>query len=167
MNGLTTTEAADRLGVPKTTLHTWLQQLPIPHDTDSRGRKRLDGHALDVLETVKSLRGEDCGYQTIRRRIGPLTERDETHTEGAPDTDGMQSERAPDIDPDALLAQVVEAIAGQTDLAEKYARAAHQIGTLEERTRGLELERDRLAGELAAARALLAAPKPAPWWKAW
>lgn len=173
MNGLTTSEAAERLGVPKTTLHTWLNTLPIPSETDSRGRKRLDANALAVLEAVKELRGEDCGYQTIRRRIGTLTEHDGTEPERVPNVNGAQPEPAPAADRGAFLAQVVEVVANQTDLAERYARAAHQIGTLEERTRGLELERDRLAGELAEvkaerdqARALLAAPAR-PWWKFW
>ena len=175
MNGLTTSEAAERLGVPKTTLHTWLNTLPIPSETDSRGRKRLDANALAVLEAVKELRGEDCGYQTIRRRIGTQAGHDGTEPEHVPNVNGTQPDRAPAVDQDGFLAQVVEVVANQTDLAERYARAAHQIGTLEERTRGLELDRDRLAGELAEvkaerdqARALLAAPAPArPWWKVW
>lgn len=166
MNGLTTSEAAERLGIPKTTLSTWLGQLPIPHDTDSRGRRRLDDEALALLETVKTLRGDDCGYQTIRRRIGPLTEPDQVEAESNPTTNETQPEQAPTLDTDAFMAQVVAAVSAQTDLAERYARVAHQVGRL-------EADNDHLRAQLAELKdkvAQLEAPSPTParpWWKLW
>ena len=148
---------------------------------------------------VKQLRDEDAGFATIRRKIGHDTvghgDSPSTHG-GATVVDDEPTAEAPSghgagtaaaFDTSALIAQVVDAIGGQTELAEKYARAAHTIGQLEERVanmssqlaeaRGLliageserQAERDRLVGELAAARALLAVPKPMarPWWKVW
>lgn len=164
MNGLTTSEAAERLGVPKTTLSTWLGQLPIPYETDSRGRRRLDDEALALLETVKTLRGDDCGYQTIRRRIGPLTEPDQVEAECNPAATETQPEQAPALDTDAFMAQVVAAVSAQTELAERYARVAHQVGRL-------EADNDHLRAQLAELKdkvAQLEAPTPArPWWKLW
>lgn len=175
MSGTTTTEAASQLGVPKSTLHTWLQQLPIPHDTDSRGRKSFDADALAVLEAVKSLRGEDCGYQTIRRKLEGVNdnERDSAgHVPEARETERDAYEtvsRVPaQIDTVAiveavtagLVPQLAATVAANNELAEKYARAAHTIGTLEERVASL-------TAQLGEARTLLAAPAPRPWWKLW
>ena len=201
MNGTTTSEAANHLGVPKSTLHTWLQQLPIPHDTDSRGRKSFDADALAVLEAVKNLRGEDCGYQTIRRKLEGVNEPERDATGRLPEaceTERDAYETAPhapvQLDTAAIVEAVTEAVMaavrGDNEIARMYgamgdqvAKAAHTIGTLEERVSSLttqlgearalltagddvRADRDRLAGELAAARALLAAPVR-PWWKLW
>jgi hypothetical protein len=51
------------------------------------------------------------------------------------------------------------AIAGQTDIAENFARAGHTTRQLEERTCGSDSARDRLAGERAEVRAVLKPPK--------
>ena len=164
MNGLTTTEAAKQLGVPPTTLKTWLTNLPIPASTDSRGRRRLDQEALEVLEMVKSLRDEDCGYQTIRRRIEPTTDANPSVTDSEPAADGPESASSPSLDTSALVAQVIEAIRSENDLAEKYARVAHRVGELEATLR----ERERELVEAREKIALLEAPKPTrPWWRLW
>ena len=164
MNGLTTTEAAKQLGVPPTTLKTWLTSLPIPASTDSRGRRRIDQEALEVLEMVKSLRDEDCGYQTIRRRIEPQTDTSSSVTDGSPTTDNSEPAPSSSMDTTALVAQVIEAIRSENDLAEKYARAAHRMGELEATLR----ERERELAEAREKIALLEAPKPTrPWWRPW
>lgn len=179
MSQTTTTEAANKLGVPKSTLHTWLNQLPIPHETDSRGRKLFDAEALAVLEAVKSLRDEDHGYQTIRRKIGGVREpvRDGTgHEPDAGQGERDAHETAPhglhsDHLADALVPRLVEALTAQNDLGERYAKATYQIGKLEADV-GHQRERaERAERELAEARqqlAQLTAPTPArPWWKFW
>lgn len=179
MSQTTTTEAANKLGVPKSTLHTWLNQLPIPHATDSRGRKFFDADALAVLEAVKGLRDEDHGYQTIRRKLGGV---DEPTRDGAGhEPDAGQSERdAHETAPhglhsehlaDALVPRLVEALTAQNDLGERYAKATYQIGKLEADAAHLRERAERAELELSEARqqlALLTAPKPArPWWKPW
>lgn len=71
--------------------------------------------------------------------------------------------------------ELVEVLRRETDLAEKYARAAHRIGELEATVRSRDERLELLAAELQEARqriALLEAPKevaPAtrPWWKIW
>lgn len=65
-----------------------------------------------------------------------------------------------------VTVQLVEALRRETELAEKYARAAHRVGELEASLRANEAERDRLAGELAEARRPALAPAR-PWWKVW
>lgn len=175
MDGLTTKEAAERLGIPVTTLKTWLSQLPIPQDMDSRGRRRLTDDAIAVLETVKHLRDEDRGYQTIRRLIRPETDGGSSETGQGPTSDEYETDVGPSpVSTAAIVEAVTAAIATQTDLAEKYARAAHQIGNLEAKVQAKDERIAQLADELAEARqriALLEAPKetpaPRPWWKWW
>ncbi|MEB3197152.1 MAG: hypothetical protein VKP62_08095 [Candidatus Sericytochromatia bacterium] len=66
-----------------------------------------------------------------------------------------------------LVSQAVaQAVRLETELAEKYARATHRIGELEERTRTLEAERDRLVSELAQYR-IVSRWVRRPWWKFW
>jgi transposase-like protein len=193
---LTANDAAERLGVSVTTVKNWLNQLPEEKEHDSRGRVRIDANTLAVLETVKTLRGEDCGYETIRRRIGQST-----GDQKSPDSEPPAGSCQPTFDRqavdttaivEAVTEAVMAAVRGDNEIARMYgamgeqvAKAAHTIGQLEERTRGLEAERDRLAAELAAqvarhaeelvearaerdqARAVLAASSALarPWWK--
>ena len=176
MNGLTTGEAAERLGVPQTTLKNWINHLAIPTSTDSRGRRRIHDDVLPVLEAVKDMRGEDCGYQTIRRRIGPLTDGQPSLTVGGqlptdtrPPGDGQQATEALNIPSDALVSQIVTAIQENNDLAEKYARATYEIGELRERVKGRDEKLAELQGRLeeqARKIELLEAPKR-PWWRFW
>ncbi len=190
---LTTAATAEAIGVPITTLKGWLSQVDVPTERDSAGRRRFSPEALEVLEVVKELRGSGRTFETIRRRVPSIVqplddgrETDQTDTgptgdepqaDGQRLIDGRETDdrRAGDgRDLAALVASfVVEAVKAENELGEKYARAAHRIGELEATTRGLEAERDRLAGELAEAkaerdqaRALLAAPAR-PWWKFW
>lgn len=192
---LTTAATAEAIGVPITTLKGWLSQVDVPTERDSAGRRRFSPEALEVLEVVKELRGSGRTFETIRRRVPSIVQplddgRETDQTDTGPTSDEPQADgqrlidgretddrRMPDMHELAALvaASVVGAVKAENDLAEKYARAAHRIGELEATTRGLELDRDRLAGELAEAkaerdqaRALLAAPAPArPWWKVW
>jgi DNA-binding transcriptional MerR regulator len=195
--GMTTTEAAEALGVAKTTLKTWLDRLPIPMGQDSRGRRIIGEDGIAVLQTIRSLREEDNGYATIRRKI------EEEPTSGRPD-ESTVTIFAADLEPAsgrpqvnradtaAIVEAVTAAIASQTDMAERYARATYRIGELEATVKAIEGDRDRvvidavrdrqsietdrdqlvgerdqLAQELSAARALLAIPPARPWWRFW
>jgi excisionase family DNA binding protein len=101
MYDLTPSEAAERLGVPKATLVTWLAELPVPHVTYDGDRMRLDEEALEVLAAIKGMRAYDFGYQTIRRH---LAETEEEAVGPAPAT-------APASDAPAPAAPEVEAVA--------------------------------------------------------
>lgn len=177
MERLTTGEAAKRLQVAKSTLKDWLDELPIPTETDSRGRRRLDLEALAVLETVKDLRNQNHGLATIRRRIVSV-EIEQPDSDGQqpgdgwnePDKSRTTADQEPNrIDAEALVSQVIAAIRVETEQSEKYARAAHRIGELEERCRSLEeqlTQRDRQLTEFRQKIELLEAPKR-PWWRFW
>lgn len=167
MESLTTTEAAEQLGVSVTTIKSWLNQLPVDREVDSRGRRRIDQDTLNVLEAVKALRGDDCGYQTIRRRLFQETDGQQSPDEELPSADGQLPDAPLTLDTESIVTQVIAAIREDNALAEKYARAAHQIG-------GLEVEVKHLTAENAALKdhiLLLSAPKeesrPRPWWRLW
>lgn len=180
---LTTAAAAEAIGVPITTLKGWLSQVPVPTERDTAGRRRFPPEALEVLEVVKELRDAGRTFETIRRRVPSVDhpapdERETKESETGPMNAERQANdrRAADVRELAGLvaAAVADVVKAENELAEKYARATYEIGELRATTRGLEAERDRLAGELAEvkadrdqARALLAAPAPRPWWKVW
>lgn len=75
-----------------------------------------------------------------------------------------------------VAASVADVVKGETELAEKYARAAFEVGELratvkarDERLALMAAELAEMKAELHEARALLAAPlRPArPWWRFW
>lgn len=185
---LSTAEVSDALGIPQPTIKHWLGQLPIPAEKDGAGRWRFSDDALEVLKTVKALRDEDRTFNTIRRVIGePATSASQSAMSDERQADEPQlspDERPSAVDERALaetvsatvMPRMLEALAAQNEIAEKYARAAHQIGTLEATIKAIEADRDRVTAERDHAlrerddaRALLAAPKEPvrPWWKLW
>lgn len=200
---LTTTEAAERIGVPIGTLKGWLNKIPVPMSVDSSGKRRIGPEGLELLEQVKALRlDEGRGMDTIRRRLD-LDEAEPSRGSVLGSSEprlGLGSDEAEtsrgsvgasSVDTAVIVAQVVEAIASQTDLAEKYARATYTIGQLEERTTSLsaqleaakekalllteaESARDnlgRLVDDLKAKNseleAHLARMTKRPWWRPW
>lgn len=165
MENLTTTEAAEQLGVSVTTIKAWLNQLPLERDVDSRGRRRIDQETLSVLETVKSLRAEDCGYQTIRRRMFQTTDDQLSPDSKISSPDSQPSDAQLTLNTETVVAQVIAAIREDNALAEKYARAAHQIGGLEAEVKHLTAENAALKEQIF----LLSSPaaKARPWWRLW
>lgn len=155
MNRLTTTEAAKHLSIPVSTIKTWLSQLPITASTDSRGKRRIDADALQVLEEVKRLRADDCGYATIRRVISsePISS---STTSDEPNAQTVTSSTA-------LISEIISALRAENELSEKYAKATYTIGQLEERVSGLTAQ----LGEAKSRIILLEAPSPRPWWRFW
>lgn len=77
---LSATQAAERLGLPKTTVVSWLRSLPIDANVDSRGRYRIGSDALNTLARVQSLRGDGAGFDTIRQTLKPGDSHQEAQT---------------------------------------------------------------------------------------
>ncbi len=154
MHTVTTSQAAERLDVPLSTLKAWLERIDLPLPMDSRGRRLLDDEALEVLRTVRALRDRDLGYDTIRRKLfedgvpvgGPAAASSATSFDGAAIADQVK-------------AAVHQALGEQTYLAQAYGEATREIGRLEERLAALQgalaakdVELRMLARELADAR---------------
>jgi DNA-binding transcriptional MerR regulator len=178
---LTVRDVADQLGVSHTTIKKWVEALfPGEPERDSHGRWRLTQEQVRVLETVKALRAEDKGINTIARIIGPVNFT-EVSSEDQPQPDRSSTEvhpQSPDLR-ELIRAEVSGAIQSNNDLAEKYARATFEIGTLQERVAQLQerehrlltageakdTEADRLRRENETLRDELAAEKSKPWWR--
>lgn len=177
---LSTAEVAKATGIPEPTIKHWLGKLPIPAEKDSAGRWRFDEEALEVLKAVKDLRDQDRTFETIRRRIGePELSAESSGLSDRLSPDNLQpttDERASSVD-ERMLAeslagviapQLIDALAAQNELAEKYARATYTIGQLEERVSNLTVQLAETKQRLL----LLDAPReevraPRPWWKLW
>jgi DNA-binding transcriptional MerR regulator len=149
---LSTKEAAERIGVNPNTLKSWIKTLPINPERDGAGNYRFNERALEVLEAIKGLRLDKRTNETIRRYI--TTDHPEV-TQQSP----LDEQRITQVITDSIT----QAIAIQTDLSEKYARAAHRIGELEATLR----EREAPLAEAREKILLLEAPKVRPWWKLW
>lgn len=143
---LSATQAAERMGVPKTTVVGWLRSLPIPATTDSRGRYRLGPDALETLERIQNLRGDGAGFDTIRTAL--------TNADNHQDANATHQTSANDVSLAELLRAERERSAALADrVAELSAlAAAHQ-------TRA-QILADRVA-------LLEANTQRTPWWQFW
>lgn len=169
MENLTTTEAAERIGIPVSTLKTWLERLDVELPTDRRGRRLLDEKAIGVIETIKALRDEDHGYHTIRRIIGPADLVGGRDASADPKREEAQTNQgeATTVDTAAIVEAVTQAIGAQTDLAERFGRVAYELGEARATIKALEMERDRLNEELVASKLKTEAPNWALQFKSW
>ncbi len=156
------------------------------------GKWVIPEHLAATLRDADRLSKDGAGTATMRRVLGitmaPVSPDpaaiEPSDPPPSPDPSAHAAEPAPDHALAGLVTTAVTtAVKAENELAEKYARAAHRIGDLEATTRALEAERDRLTGELAAARTerdqlraesdelrMLLAARPAsarPWWKVW
>lgn len=156
MNNRTRSAVAEELGVPESTLRGWENRYKI--DVPLSGGKRIyNDDVARVLETVKNLKEQHRTDETIQRAI--RSELPQSVSEPPPPA--APREQSPQVDADAIRVAVVAAIQEHNDLADKYAVATHQIGRLEERVKGYELQlesSEKKVSELSAQIKLLPAP---------
>lgn len=150
MPKLSTQDVSDRLAIPVSTVKNWADKLGIG-DKNSSGKWLFDDKDIATLELVRSLRSEDCGFDTIQRQISPSIDSQRPAESG--DAERPLADQPTAMDLEELTAQVTAAVQAtlkaDNELAEKYAHAAHRIGTLEEQVRALQEREQRLltAGE--------------------
>lgn len=163
---LTAVAVAARLGVPVETLQQWTEELGIGACSTS-GQRIFSPYELKVLETVKSLKDSDRGYQTICRRIGIAGGGE------APSNGRLEVAKA--------KAAVAQALQVSAEWMEKHAQATQQVGRLEERVVQLQARLEELRGFLAEGRLresdyqrhilelerLLEGERKKSWWKRW
>lgn len=136
---VTASDAAKHLGVGLTTLKTWAERVGVGEKTSS-GLWLFTEQDMHVLGVVQMLRADDRGFDTITRRLqSELPERNGP----ADDTESPVPGGAghyPAMSPDEMRGLIVDAIQGQTELAEKYARATYEIGDLRATVRHLQAQ---------------------------
>lgn len=159
---LSTTEAAELVGASPNTVKSWMRDLGIkPPRVD--GKHRWDAKSLAVLEMVKTLRGEGRSYESIRVLLPRELQEDAPeleHQEPAAPSPVVDVEHLARVVSAAAAAAATNAVAAQTELAEKYAVATHHIGRLEATVEHLERE-------LAASRSMAIVPVRRAWWLFW
>lgn len=107
-----------------------------------KGKAAYDQESIEALRLVRALQEEGRGDGTIRRKLdGVRTSPDGVHSQN--ELSPNQSERSPaQSEPGLTLVQVQSILktefSQQNELAEKYARATHEIGVLQERCRQFE-----------------------------
>lgn len=179
---------AAELGLSPSGLRRRIHALGLETERGSRGRMVLTSELEAALREADRLMGEGAGSATVRRVLGLASDVQETPTAHASASMPGAVTLAPlASDAREIRDVVAEAIADQTELAERYARAAHRVGDLEATTRAVEAERDKLTQDLEQARAELAqaralqleqaqalttltaelAQARRPWWRPW
>lgn len=147
MPRLTTAEISDKLGLSQSTIKAYQKLYSIPRQI-VKGKALYPENSIEIFKAVSSLAESGAGLNTIRKRIGS----------DAPQTIPDEAKPVPDMS--QLIPAITEAVQAtverSNDLAEKYARAAHQIGQHEERERQYIATIDELREQVR----LLQAPKP-------
>jgi DNA-binding transcriptional MerR regulator len=155
---MSSTEAAEHLGVPPSTIKNWAVRLPVPSWVDAEGTRRFPADALAVLETVKRMREDERSYATIRRTIEPAG----TAPLGA---EGEPARPAPPPERVAETMAVVRPL--WNALQCEHATAARRIARLEAKIDDLRADRVALEAEVQALRRRLDALEGPirPWWR--
>lgn len=179
-------EVADRLGVGATTIKTWSATLGIDGHRNAAGKRYFTPDQLRVLETVKALRDQDAGMETITRVVGQPSDTCRP-ADGQPSDSRPTPDQAP---PSVDLLPVVAQLNQTVQEVNRLALLLTQQGQEVERLRGelLQSERlrieadgrearqsaevDRLHSEtseqarlIADLRAELATERARPWWR--
>lgn len=183
----TAPEAAKVLGVGVTTLKDWSSRLGLGHKTGS-GVWVYSDEDLHLLGVVRSLRDEDHGFDTIARRIRPVTQTggDERQRPALTDDDGEQPLSSGDdggvqrTQAGALTqADLLPVVQEVSRLALALSEASFRQGQLEAQNQHLEarageaVDRERVANDRAAKieserdelRCQLDAERSRPWWR--
>ncbi len=169
---LTTTEAANAIGVPRSTLKNWLRDLPLGAQRDAQGDWRITRDVLEALQRVQQLRTEDGrSLASIRVLLAPEPA-DDNSPEPPPSQGPAKAEPVSDTGPTAaeerMIAAVTVAVERQATIAMELAKLAHTNGRLEAEVTHLRAQLDQANAKIA----LLEAPKQEeqpkrPWWRLW
>lgn len=148
-----TKDVANELDVSEQTIRLWSKTFDIPY-TKSSGNIRFGADVVRVFETIKHLRDENSGFETIRRRICSST--GETAMEPVAENKAPVA-LAPVSEPAAIEIEknlevvisesIKKNITANNELAEKYARATYRIGELETTVRFMQEKIDTLTIE--------------------
>lgn len=130
-------ELSEDLGIPRSTLSTWITKFDIPVHR-SGNRTKFDTEAQALIRTIKQLRDLDCGFDTITRKIDTSRPSDGNALFGRLG--------ATEADFRTLVTDAVRQTLLENDsVSEKLSRATYTIGQQEERIKNLE--RDLLVAQ--------------------
>jgi DNA-binding Lrp family transcriptional regulator len=165
---------AAEMGISPSGLRRRIHALGLSPERGSRGRVVMTPELEATLREADRLMGDGAGTATVRRVLGISDTAPANDASAAYATD-TEAVAHLGVSHDALEIReaVMQAIAQQTDLAERYARAAHRVGELEATVRAVEVDRDRIKAALDQAQARLdalsgsASSSRRPWWAWW
>lgn len=154
-----TKDVSKELEVSEQTVRLWSKTFKIPY-TKSSGNIRFSQEALEIFETIKALRSENSGFDTIKRHIKKniKTDNDTQALEPAPEKP-KAVEPVQAVDQTEAFVKVIhslesvidnsiqKSIKEQNELSERYARATYRIGELETTVKFLKEQVDKLEVE--------------------
>lgn len=142
----TSKEIAEVLDISHSTVRNWGRKFDIPRENKIGKGWIYDEEARRIFETIKSLRSDDCGYDTITRRLAPDNHECQSDSH---DNQSDTHDNHPIIKSLANEFQTVmkTELSAANQLAEKYARATYEIGELKAENKFLLSEIERLKSE--------------------
>lgn len=165
METLGTKDVAELLNVHPNTIALWQDKIGLQVETDSRGRKKFPPELVATLEHIKSLRDEDAGYATIRRKLSleevshiDGTVSPQEHANEPPSVAQVPYSAQPSPEVMRLLDMVSEKDRQLAELQEKLLHVSSIAAQYQERSANLATEIGKKETEIK----LLSAPKDEP-----
>lgn len=129
---LSSAQIAKKLGVSASTARGWAKRFDVPRK-QVKGNSVYTEEAFEALRMVKKMRSNGNGYNTIQRIM---------NTNKAPQNSVLSEEK--NTQNSQIKTTIQEAITGtlekNNELAEKYARATFEMGSLQEKVKQLEAQ---------------------------
>lgn len=148
---MTSRQVATALDVPYSTLRGWAKKYAIPAtETRADGAGLYSDSGVAIFSRIKELLGSGKGKVDVES-IAPIllqefsilrevSDPSQTPTGGGPEVPGADLQHMQQIITTAVQAVIRE----ENELAEKYARATYEIGSLTERVKQLEEQKAEL-----------------------
>jgi len=132
---MTVEEIIKILNIGKNTLFMWEEHFSIDVKRDSKGRRFYTAEDLKILQTIKALRDNDNGLNTITRMLDDeLKEISRRNIENYQDEDNLDNEISNEINQDKnknIIAYIDDKMDSIIELGDKYSNACLEIGRLQ------------------------------------
>lgn len=168
---LTGQEAASHLGIHPNTLAQWETQLGLKVEMGSNRRKRYTPEIVALLEQVKAFRGDDAGFNTIRRRLD-IAPPGDSHEDPQGLSEAQVVHYVPQVDQVATQGLLDLIKVKDVELARLHEHYQAEIAKLNERltaTSTVAAQYQERASNLGEQMKLLTSgePEKRPLWKFW
>ena len=145
MSDYNSVQVAEQMGIPSQTVDAWAEEFCIPYDTLGKSRQFND-EALGILQSIKNLRDQDNGFNTIKHKLSfPQMQRP---SKGEPHSSSQLQGLIEETLESKLSDMLDEKLSHFVDMSEKYAQANFELGQMSEQNKQAEDEIHRLKTQL-------------------
>ncbi len=121
-------EVSQILNVGINTLRLWEEHFQLDIKRDSKGRRYYTQEDLKVLQTIKALRDNDNGLNTISRK---LQEEFHEKVEDEPELEEIIEDDMEELEEKQVIAYFDDKLDKVVELTEKYSEVCYELGKIQ------------------------------------